>query len=154
MLDPVLAQLASNLAEVVLKNTAEVIYTKISAAKAKKDDKETINTLSEIVNELVSDKNELVNISKCYEAELVAQKISDDDIIYITEKLIPIFSSLIKDEAQINAIKPLLSTETIKILQILGFNFKEAIGEPLTKRVASFLQSQSGGLPNNPKNRE
>ena len=147
-LDPNLTQLAINLGEVAIKNTAQTVYNKISAIKAKKDDKETINTLTEIVNDLIADKNELINISKCYENELVAQKISDEDITYITERLVPIFKSFITDEAQLTAINSLLSTETLKILQLLGFNYKEAIGEPLTKLVAQFIQAQSDKFPN------
>ena len=95
MLDPALTQLAASLAEVAIKNTAEIVYTKISATKARKDDKETINTLTEIINELIADKNELINISKCYGDKLVAQRISNDDITLITEHLIPILHSSI-----------------------------------------------------------
>ena len=151
MLDPIVAQLTANLAEVAIKNTAGIVYNKINAVKAKNDYTETINTLTEIINELIADKNELINISKCYEDKLVAQRISDEDIIYITEKLVPMFHALIKDEMQLNTFNAILSTETIKIAQILGFNFKEAIGEPLTKLVANFIQSQSNGLSNTGK---
>lgn len=50
-------------------------------------------------------------------------------------------------DKQIKALKTLLSEETIKILQLLGFNFKRAIGEPLTEilrnKIISSLTTQS-----------
>jgi len=149
MIDENLTQLAVQLGEAAIKNTAQTVYNRIAAAKAKKDDKETINTLTEIIHELIDDKSELISISKCYEDEIVAQKISDDDINFITEKIVPILGPFIKDESQLSALKALLSSETLKILQLLGFNFKEAIGEPLTKLVAQLIEPQS----NKPQNK-
>ena len=151
MFDQSMTQLAVNLSEVAIKNTAQTIYDKISAAKAKKDDKETINTLTEIINELINDKNELINISKCYEDKLVAQKISDDDITYIIEKIVPILGQFVKEESQLNAMKSLLSIETLKILQLLGFNYKDAIGEPLTNLIASYINLQTSKASNGNK---
>lgn len=76
-------------------------------------------------------------------------KISKEDVNYITENIVPIFSDFLesdlisndeninKDEINqiIDVLKPLLSIETFTILQLLGFNFREAIGIPLTKLV-------------------
>ena len=76
-------ELTAKLAEVGIKNTAQIVYDKIRAIKHKQNDKETINALEEIINDLISDKNELVQIAKCYEQEFVAQKISEDDIEYM-----------------------------------------------------------------------
>ncbi len=39
-------------------------------------------------------------------------------------------------------LKPILSTETLKILQLLGFDFKAAVGEPLTELVRSAILSK------------
>lgn len=105
---------------------------KISAAKAKKNDKKTIQELEEIVNSLVTDKNELVRIAQSYEQEFVAQQISKKDIEYITTKFIPVLKDLIKqtsgDDASlqktIDDLTPLLSVETLTVLQLIGFNTK------------------------------
>lgn len=35
-------------------------------------------------------------------------------------------------EDTIDMLRPLLSAETLTVLQVLGFNFKQAVGEPLT----------------------
>ena len=44
------------------------------------------------------------------------------------------------DEA-LNALKTLVSVEMLTVLQLVGFNFKRAIGEPLTSLVASLIGS-------------
>lgn len=42
--------LGAKLTEIAIRNTTETIINKVSAVKAKKDDKETINVLEEIIN--------------------------------------------------------------------------------------------------------
>ncbi|MGC6356894.1 hypothetical protein ACMXZC_03815, partial [Pasteurella multocida] len=95
-----------------------------------------INELEEIIQELISDKNELLQISQAYQQELTAQKITDTEIEYITQKLIPKLQELsIATGHNIDAVRifsPIISKETLTILQLLGFNFRKAIGEPLT----------------------
>lgn len=149
-------ELSIRLGEIAIRNTASSISSKIKAAKAKKDDKETIIVLEEIINDLISDKNELIRISRAYEEELVAQKISDRDINYITENFIPVIKELLEKTAvfsedqsmdEINNIvdilKPLVSVQTFNILQLLGFNFKAAIGQPLTRLVKDLIESKA-----------
>jgi hypothetical protein len=41
---------------------------------------------------------------------------------------------------QIQAFKPLLSVETVNILQLLGFNFRQGIGTPLTQRLQALIE--------------
>lgn len=55
----IIAQLAVSLAEVAARNTASFITNKIAAIKTKKNDKETISELEEIISELLSDKAEI-----------------------------------------------------------------------------------------------
>lgn len=43
----------------------------------------------------------------------------------------------------IDLIQPLLSVETVTVLQLLGFNFRKAIGEPLTEFVAKLILSKA-----------
>ncbi len=143
-LEKQIAELGMKLAEVAVRNTAVAISTKIQAAKAKKNDKETIQELEEIISSLISDRNELVQIAQAYEQEFVAQQISSKDIKYINDKFIPVVKDLLAksadgDEAKTKEIQktfdgfaPLLSVETLTVLQLLGFNFKRAVGEPLT----------------------
>ena len=50
----VIVKLASNLIEISARNTATYIADKIKTSKAKKNDKETINELEEIIQNLLS----------------------------------------------------------------------------------------------------
>lgn len=143
-------ELACRLKEVSINNTAEAVYKKINLAKQMQNDKETINVLEEIINNLTADKNELIQITQCYEQELLTQNISDDDIEYITKELLPIVTTFLPygggDSEFVSSIKKVLSAETFKILKLLGFNYKEAIGQPLTNLVAQAILNQTTKL--------
>ena len=153
--DPQIAALGIRLGEAVLRNTVSAISNKIQTVKAKKNDKETINELEEIINELQADKIELTQIAQAYEQEFVAQQISQEEIEYITKSFIPVLKKLIEQtssgensaaaaniEEAIDVLTPLLSVETLTVLQLLGFNFKKAIGEPLTLLLQKFITSK------------
>src|SRR6266699_2900261 len=153
--DPQIAALGIRLGEAVLRNTVSAISNKIQTVKAKKNDKETINELEEIINELQADKNELVQIAQAYEQEFVAQQISQEDIEYITDSFIPVLKDLIKQTSSdenadgvtnignaIDVLTPLLSVEMLTVLQLVGFNFKKAIGEPLTTLLQKAITSK------------
>lgn len=149
-----LIDLGVRLSEALLKNTASAISTKIKAIKSKKEDKETINELEEIIQELISDKNELLQISQAYQQELMAQKITDKDIEYITKELIPKLQELVRAtggnnvDEMVRILSPLISKETLTILQLLGFNFRKAIGEPLTMLLEKLILSRIPMDPN------
>lgn len=153
--DPELADLGVRLADTAIRNTAGAIANKIKTVKAKKDDKVTIQELEEIVNSLIDDKNELLQIAQAYKQDLVAQQISQEDIEYITDEFIPILKDLIKQtssnennstptdmEKALDSLTPLLSVEMLTVLQLVGFNFKKAIGEPLTILLHKFIMSK------------
>lgn len=148
-MEPQLINLGIRLSEALVRNTASAISTKVKALKSKKDDKETINELEEIIQELISDKNELLQISQAYQQELVTQKITDTEIDYITQKLIPTLQKLANATGQsqninsmVDVLSPLISKETLTILQLLGFNFRKAIGEPLTVLLQKLILSK------------
>ena len=48
-----------------------------------------------------------------------------------------------ENKENLEMLKPLLSKETFNILQLLGFNYKHAIGEPLTKLVNGLITSNT-----------
>ncbi len=154
-LEQQVAALGIRLGEAAFRNTAGAIATRVQTAKAKKNDKETINELEEIINSLIADKNELVQIAEAYKQEFVAQQISQEDIEYITDSFIPVLKGLIEQtssgensaaaaniENAIDVLTPLLSVEMLTVLQLVGFNFKKAIGEPLTLLLQKFITSK------------
>ena len=152
MSSPEVTQLATQLAEVLARNAASAVASKVSAIRARKLDQETMNELIELVNDLIADKNELSGIATAFEQELVTQRISDADIKYITTKLLPTLEQIPefsggddKSREALDAIKSLLTPEMLTIMQLVGFNFRKAIGEPLTILVERLILSQIPG---------
>ncbi|MDF1618718.1 hypothetical protein [Petrocella sp. FN5] len=150
-LSPEVIGLSTQLATVAGRKTVETIFDKIRTVKEKGNKDEIINSLEEIINDLISDKNELIQISKTYEEKLITQKMSDKEIDYITTSILPLVELLVMNsgnskaqemQASLALIKPILSKETISIMQILGFNFRRALGEPLTELIASLICSK------------
>lgn len=149
-LTPEMIALGTEVATIAGRKSVESIFDKIKMLKQKGDKDEIISNLEEIINELIADKNSLIQISQAYEETLITQKITETEIDYITKSVIPLLEDFLKQgndeggkiQEGLNAIKPLLSKETFTIMQILGFNFKKAVGEPLTELLASFIRSQ------------
>lgn len=153
--NPELLKASVALGKYLAQNSSQAIRDKIRAAKAKNSNEETINNLEEIINNLIAEKNELISIAQTYDEQLVSQKISEEDIKYITTNILPLLEKLIENGDQENVenniqniemFKPLLSKETFNILQLLGFNFKKAIGEPLTELINGLISSK---IPSN-----
>lgn len=138
--------------------TAGAVFDQMRAIKARRNDKETINEFEDIINSLIADKNELVRIAEAYKQELVAQQISEADIRYITENFIPRLEEMMRQSPSVatdanvqqtlDGIKSLLSVEMLTVLQLVGFNFKRAIGEPLTLLAQKLIASR---VPQDPQ---
>lgn len=148
-LTPEMITLGAELATIVGQKSVETIFDKIRTVKQKGNKDEIISNLEEIINDLIADKNKLIQISRAYEENLITQKITQDEIDYIADSIIPLLEEFFNQSDQddsgkiqntINAIKPILSKEIFNIMQILGFNFKKAIGEPLTELLAAFIR--------------
>lgn len=146
-----LVALGTKFTSLIAKNSVPIVMDKIRLAKESKEDNTTINSLEEIISELISEKNELIQIVQVYEERIIMEKISDEDIDYITKSLIPLIEVLIQESDEESSekaasalalFKPLLSKETFSILQMLGFNFKQAIGEPLTNLLRELIHSK------------
>lgn len=132
--------------------TIQGIDSKVQAAKANKDKDKTINNLESIINELINNQNTLIRNQQVLENELNSQMISDSDLNYISNTLLPIVSDMLlsniknheeksKIEEQIKTIEAVISTELLKVLQIIGFNIKDAIGNPGTRLVRTLIEN-------------
>lgn len=149
-MDPELQSLAIQLADNTVRNTAGLIADRIAGARARKRDAETIAELEAIINELIDDKNELVRIAQAFEQQLVAQQLSADNVEYIVRNFVPMIKRLTElgggadaaTDEMLELVEPLLSVETLTIMQLMGFNFRRAIGEPLTELVARLISAQ------------
>ena len=154
-MDPELQRHSVEFGEVMLRNTAGVIADRIRAVKAKKKDQETVAELEDIISNLLSDKSALARITQTFEEELVAQRIAASDIEYISNNLVPLLEELLGSAAHasgqgtpsvqevIDLLQPILSVETVTVLQLIGFNFRQAIGQPLTQLLARLILSKA-----------
>lgn len=152
----IVTDLVVKTADMMIKNTTETIFNRIDAAKGNRDKEKTILALEEIIKDLLDDKNKLNQIIRQYEELLAIQKLSDKNIDYITENIVPLLSQVLasdvvtkgnEEKAEeinevINLLTPLLSVETLTILQLLGFNFREGIGDPLTNLVKGAINKK------------
>lgn len=139
-----------------MRNTATSVADRVALVTSKKRDKETIAELEQIINDLQADKNELVRIARAYEQELVAQRISASDVEYITGHVVPVITQLLESAAGdydgnaqeiLDLVEPILSVESVTVLQLLGFNFRRAIGEPLTALVSQLIMAKAQPSP-------
>lgn len=154
---PKVVELGLQLAASAARNTAAAVTEKIGAMRASKSTNEQVAALEQIVSDLITDKNELTRIAQAYQQELVAQQLTPGDVRYIADTVVPLVEELAegmgqegggdKIQKQIQALKPLLSVEMVNILQLVGFNFRQGIGAPLTKRLKDAIESKddSGG---------
>lgn len=141
------------LAESAVKNVASSITTKIASFKKQRNDAKTIQFMEETINELLTERQQLIGIAQAFEQELLSRKISDADIQYITDTLVPLLEDIVsktdneqekqKNQEYLDLFKKVLSKEVVTVAQLLGFNFKQAIGEPLTELARKKILSNS-----------
>ena len=152
-----LSDLASNLALLVVKGTTSAVSTKIKAIKLEKNIDAIRNGYDEIVNELLSEREEAVRIAQIYKSELDRYQISDEDINHLhatVERILEIVQKFSPDTdiQGFGQLKDLINIDTLKAIQLIGFNYKRAIGEPLTEicasRISAFAGKQSAHVPN------
>ena len=147
-------EMGASLAELVIKGTASAVNKKIRAAKEIKDSEKLRIMYDELINEVLQEREEAVRIALVYKAELDRIEISDKDIEHLHNtvsrvleiiKAIQLAGTLGKPESEREKIeiqeqiKELISVDTLKSMQLLGFNYKAAIGEPLTQLCANAI---------------
>ena len=114
----------------------------------KKNSEKLRANYDEIINELLSEREEAVRIAQVYKAEIERIEISDEDIQHLhstVEKLLELLK-VMSPNAPIDTfeqMKELISIDTLKAIQLLGFNYKAAIGEPLTQLCANAILSKT-----------
>lgn len=143
--------LGVSLTELAVKGTATAISSKIKAIKDEKNIDNVRTTYDGIINELLSEREEAVRIAQAYKSELEKVVISDDDIQHLHNTVTRILELIKKSQGNTEVnnqiqvyeqIKELISVDTLKTMQLLGFNYKAAIGEPLTLMLRNFILSK------------
>lgn len=151
----VVLNLVAELGALATRNTAAMIATRVRTLRSGRKAEERVAELEQIINELIADKNEAIRIAQAYEDELMSQRVSDDEIRFITETVVPLAENAVIDsidqdeddaeskveraEERIDMIKSLLSPELLSVLQLIGFNYRAALGEPLTRLTATAI---------------
>lgn len=64
-MDPVIAELATQTATVIVQNTASVVASKLQTIKAQKNDRQAVEELTEIINDLVAENAEKSSFAEC-----------------------------------------------------------------------------------------
>lgn len=145
------------LAVLASKNVAAVAVNKFKAIREKKSIEEVCNSYEEIINELISERSQIIAIAQTYEAELKHYKLGDEDIEYLQETaataldVVAAFSPETNIEG-LKSLKSLISSDTLKAMQLLGFDYKKAIGDPLTEACARAITSGFGNTKKNASN--
>lgn len=96
---------------------------------------------------MIADKNELLQIAHAFEQDLVAQRITEEQATALVGAVVPALklmagSSGSDGSKAIEPLLPLLTQDIITALQLLGFNFRKALGEPLRQLLADFPSFQ------------
>lgn len=155
-----LVDLGLSLTTMALKGTATAVNTKIRALKDEKNVEKIRSNYDEIVNELLIEREDAVRIAQAYKSELEKVVINDNDIehlhntmakaLEIIKNMQLLSASMIGGDALEQAkatagsydqFLNLISVDTLKTMQLLGFNYKAAIGEPLTEICANAIAS-------------
>lgn len=168
--------LGISLTTLAVKGTASIVNKKIKAAKDEKNIKNLRAMYDELINEVILEREEAVRIAQAYKSELDRIVISDEDIEHLHEtvsKILRIVNAMqmVKASGQgaeaiakakatadtFEQIKDLISIDTLKTMQLLGFNYKAAIGEPLTEicanKINNFRTKNSNTVKTNGKTR-
>lgn len=140
------------LATLAFKGTTTLVNSKIQTLKEEKNADKLRNKYDEIISELLAEREEAIRIAQAYKEEYERVNIGDDDIEYLhntLKQVITLLSSFTTmDEEQqysMNQLVALLNKDTLKTMQLLGFNYKEAIGEPLTEVCSNAIREKLGG---------
>lgn len=155
-----IVEMGISLTELAVKGTASAVNKKIRAAKEIKDVEKLRTAYDELINEVLQEREEAVRIAQVYKSELERMVISDEDIEHLhntVSRILEIIKAfqlasaiakgdeeLAKIQKQIESyeqIKALISVDTLKTMQLLGFNYKAAIGEPLTQICADAISN-------------
>ncbi|MDR0837410.1 MAG: hypothetical protein LBM94_04240 [Propionibacteriaceae bacterium] len=143
-----LAQLGVDLALLAAKGTATAVYTRIRALFGEKDVSKIRGTYDEIINELLEENAQAIYLAQAYRFEVDRIEISDSDIEHLQNTLHQVLEISRAAGASvpesIDSFKKLLSVDTLRAMQVLGFNYKAAIGDPLTKVCADLILRFSG----------
>lgn len=163
---PSVLELENSLALLAVKGTVTAVTAKLNGIRQEKNAEVIRSTYDEIVNELLEERAQAIQIAQALKDELNRVEIDEAGIESLDATIGRVFQILkqfpglldndpekaASQEASFNQIRQLISTDTLRTMQLLGFNYKAAIGEPLTELCAKKIK-QLGDGQNNRKQR-
>jgi hypothetical protein len=155
----ILMETGLSLSTLVVKGTVSAVAKKIQVLKTEKDLESVRNKYDEIINEILNEREEAVRIAQLYKSEVDRIEISDKDIEHLNNtigQILTIVQELTPtlDIDTFSKLQSLINVDTLKAMQLLGFNFKAAIGEPLTTLCSNALLSLQKKDNNNLRSRK
>lgn len=151
--------LDNDLTRTATKNTATFITDKIRQLKGGRDQEAIIRGYEELINNLLEDKSELERIARSYKELYEGVEISAENLEYLQNTIRSAIKILggfgvqsPQNDIAMESLVQLISLDTLRTMQLLGFNYKKAIGEPLTELCAEKIRSF--GTVNNNKTQQ
>lgn len=140
-------EMEKSLETLAIKGTTSTINTRVKLISEEKNIEKVKADYDEIINELISEREKAVRIAQTYKAEIDRIEISDENVKHLNstvESILEIVRVIAPNTPVeiFEQVKELISVDTLKALQLLGFNYKAAIGEPLTQLCANTILSK------------
>ncbi len=134
------------LATLVGSGTVKAISAKIQSLKSEKSVDKVRAGYDEILTQVLQERSDAILLAQTYKAELDKIEISDEDIEHLQNTVSNVLDIIkrLSPETPMDTyetIRDLISVDTLKTMQLLGFNYKAAIGEPLTEICANAIKN-------------
>ena len=153
------AEKEAELENLVKSETVNAVNEKIQSLKTENDADKLKSYYDELIHEVLQERSKAVMLAQMYKYELENIVISDKDIEHLQKTIGSFFEILIQsymieadpeDEEQmkeiksyqngLNALSCMINADTIKTLHLMGFDYKEAVGRPLTEVCARAIR--------------
>lgn len=145
----IIATTSAELAVLAAKGTVSAMSNKLKRIREKSDREVMANEYEEVISELIQERNEAISIAQSYQDEVKRYQISDEDIEHLQAAVQSVLDlagemSPETDLSSFNQVKALISVDTLKAMQLLGFDYRAGIGEPLTNACAKAIERKFG----------
>ena len=136
---------SASLATLVAGGTVTAIKGKMQSLKSEKNIEKIRAEYDEMITKILQERTDAILLAQTYKAELERIQISDEDIVHLQNTFSNVLDIMknVSPNTPIDSfetIKDLISVDTLKTMQLLGFNYKAAIGEPLTEICADAIK--------------
>lgn len=152
----------TSLATLIGSGTVTAITAKINGLKGEKNADKIRAEYDEIITKILQERADAILLAQKYKSELDRIEISEDDMKHLQNTISKIIDIIkeVSPNAPVDTfktIKDLITVDTLKTMQLLGFNYKAAIGEPLTElcsdKIRNLSKNQNKSASQNKKSR-